>query len=397
MFEKLGPKLSPLAVFCIVIVSSLVSFTFFWFHSGKIVSPLATIASFQFHSRTTPPSKPGSKLVYGFLPFWNVGKVVLQPELTHLAYFGLTIAKDGSFVSSKDPGYAKFKSETLAQMVKQERAEGTEIELVLSQFKKDDIQAFLPNPDARRRFLSSLDSVISELPITGINIDIEYAGEPDPALRKGLAQLITEIRTHFDKKETPIRLSIDMYPSAVSRPHIWDVAAIAPQVDLIVIMAYDFHRASSNVAGPVAPIFGGGENWRTDIMMHLQEFLKVVPSQKLLLGVPFYGYEWQTTDQQALSPTYPGSGATASFSRVQGILTEGSVLNLKENWDELALSPYLVFQRGTENYVLYYENSRSLSYKMDLVDQLNLGGIAIWALGYEAASRELWDVIKRKN
>jgi spore germination protein YaaH len=47
-------------------------------------------------------------------------------------------------------------------------------------------------------------------------------------------------------------------------------------------------------------------------------------------------------------------------------------------------------------YVVYFENSRSLSYKLDYVNQLNLGGIAIWALGYEGDSRELWDVVNRK-
>ena len=49
-----------------------------------------------------------------------------------------------------------------------------------------------------------------------------------------------------------------------------------------------------------------------------------------------------------------------------------------------------------EIFVLYYENSRSLSYKLDLVNQLDLAGVAIWALGYEGDSRELWETIGRK-
>jgi spore germination protein YaaH len=46
--------------------------------------------------------------------------------------------------------------------------------------------------------------------------------------------------------------------------------------------------------------------------------------------------------------------------------------------------------------MIYYENSRSMSYKLDFVNQLDLGGVAIWALGYEGRSRELWDVVEQK-
>jgi spore germination protein YaaH len=68
----------------------------------------------------------------------------------------------------------------------------------------------------------------------------------------------------------------------------------------------------------------------------------------------------------------------------------------KEHWDSDALSPYITYTEGGKIQTIYYENSRSLSYKLDLVNETNMGGIAIWALGYEGSSRELWDVIDHK-
>ena len=90
-------------------------------------------------------------------------------------------------------------------------------------------------------------------------------------------------------------LSIDVYAGASDNKQLWDIPALAPVVDYIVVMAYDFHRRSSPQAGPVAPLFGGSELWDSDINEHLRKFLEYVPREKILLGVPFYGYEWQTT------------------------------------------------------------------------------------------------------
>jgi spore germination protein YaaH len=57
------------------------------------------------------------------------------------------------------------------------------------------------------------------------------------------------------------------------------------------------------------------------------------------------------------------------------------------------LSPYLVYRNNGDIQMIYYEDARSLAYKLDLVNQVDLGGIAIWAVGYEGKSTELWDVI----
>jgi spore germination protein YaaH len=369
-----------------------------WLWDAPLLSPLTDNPVFQFLQQETPPSK--NRIIYGFLPYWNLNKTTLQPETTHLSYFSLTMLGDGSIQTIQDgysePGFNKLRSEEFLDLASTAQKNGTKVELVLSQFDNDDIVSLLSSDSAQDRLLQSIDSALLAYPFSGINIDIEYTGPITPTLRSNLTRLVTKVRQHINQRYQGVVLSIDMYAGAADKPHLWEVAELSQQVDFIVVMAYDFHRRSSPLAGPVAPLFGGKKMWDSDISEHLQAFLKVVPSQKIVLGVPFYGYEWQTTSGDAQAPTFPNTGATASFERVQSLLARRSELHLKEGWNEDALSPYLSYQEDGETFVVYYENSRSLSYKLDYVNQLDLGGIAIWALGYEGDNRELWDVIAKK-
>lgn len=370
-----------------------------WFQSIPLLSPLNQAATFRFLSGETLGSV-SNKQVYGFLPFWNLKELALQPELTTLSYFSLTIGGDGSIVLREgdhaEPGYNKLQSEEFLELSSRLIAEGKRVDIVASQFNNDDIVSFLNSEAAQDRFLTSLDAVLLAYPFTGVNIDIEYSGEVTDPLRQKLVVFMQKVNRHLDTKYGNTQLSIDMYAGAGTRRTLWDVEQIAPEVDYIIVMAYDFHRKSSTQAGPVAPLFGGKELWDSDISEHLAGFLKVVPSEKILLGVPFYGYGWQTTNRDAQAHTFPQTGSTATFKFVQELLTQKDALNVQENWNEDALSPYLSYEKDGQTYVVYYENSRSLSYKLDFVNQLDLGGVAIWALGYEGDSRELWDVIDRK-
>lgn len=370
-----------------------------WFWNQPLQSPLTKHPVFQF-LQTNQDSGSQGKVVYGFLPYWNISKTTLQPEITQLSYFSLTIEGDGSIQTVLDgytePGYNKLKSDEFFDLAATAKQNGNRIDLVLAQFDNDDIVSLLTTPAAQDRLLQSIDAALLAYPFNGINIDIEYSGKVTPQLRANLTQLMTKINQHIDQRYQGVQLSIDMYAGAADSQQLWEVEKLSQQVDYIIVMAYDFHRRSSPLAGPVAPLFGGKELWDSDISEHLKSFLEVVPSEKILLGVPFYGYEWQTVSGDPQSPTFPQTGSTASFERVQTLLGRSGELQLKEGWNEDALSPYLSYQEDGETYVVYYENSRSLSYKIDFVNQLNLGGIAIWALGYEGSSRELWDVIEAK-
>lgn len=363
-----------------------------------LLSPLTEQPIFSFLA--TSADQGSDKVVYGFLPYWNLKQTTLHPELSHLAYFSVTVLGDGTVLTKTtdgpEPGYRQLSSDLLLDLIDQANQRQIEFQLVLSMFNNDDIAALLSSPTAQTKLLETLDSMVLAYPISGVNIDIEYTGSVSPELRTGLTTLIAKLNQHLDQTYDSIELSIDMYSSAASHEYLWDVEQLALQVDYIIIMAYDFHRSSSTVAGPVAPLFGGNSHWDSDINQHLKDFTQLVPSHKLLLGIPFYGYEWETVSDAAQAHTIPNTGQTAQYRRVQSLLNQATEFQVTEHWNDTALSPYLTFVEAGETHVLYYDNSRSLSYKLDFVNQLNLGGIAIWALGYEGDYPELWEVISRK-
>ncbi|MFH1959545.1 MAG: glycosyl hydrolase family 18 protein [Patescibacteria group bacterium] len=374
------------------------AFSLWYFADIPLTSPLSSLTTFNFINQIT--SRGNDKIVYGFVPYWNLDEVIIQPELTHLAYFGLTIGASGHIVTKEngglEPGYKHLQSDKFLQISSQMEQQNKNIEIVLSQFNNDAIVTLLNQEQSIQNLLTSLDSILLAYPVNGINLDIEYTGKITDDLQQKFVKLVTAINQHLDQKYDHVAFSIDMYASAASNPQIWDVAAIEPHVDHIVVMAYDFHQRSSPQAGPVAPLFGGREYWDSDINQHLADFVKLVPKEKILLGVPFYGYEWQTTSRDPQAHTFPKTGSTASFKRVKKIMSQAKELSVEEGWNDHALSPYLSYLEDNQIFVIYYENSRSLSYKLDYVNQLNLSGISIWALGYEDDSRELWDVIDRK-
>lgn len=381
----------------LLILSGLISF--WWFADTPLISPLSPVGTFHFLNTITHKPKP--PIVYGFLPYWNLQKAVIQPELTHLAYFGLTVGPTGQIVTQTDdgtePGYSKLQSDQWLELEQQVKAKNGKIDIVIAQFNADAITSLLSSEAAHEKFLTSLDSILLAYPVSGINIDLEYNGEVTPKLRDANTAFMRKLRQHLNQKYRNVKLSVDVYASAAAEPQLWDIPALAKEVDYFIIMAYDFHRRSSQQAGPVAPLFGGKELWNQDINHYLKVFLSQVSNQQILLGVPFYGYEWQTNALTAQAQTYPDTGATASYERVQSILADAKKLRATENWHETALAPYITYTEDGKYYVVYYENAKSLEYKLEYVRQLDLAGIAIWALGYEGNSRDLWEPIKNTS
>ncbi len=396
LVHKFKIKLAGISIIMLLISASMVLWQF-W--DQPLLSPLSPLTNFAFISTQTSLAKASNdKIIYGFLPYWNLKSTRIQPELTHLAYFALKIGPEGHLVTKSesgniDPGYEHLDSDQLSKLRQQVETNSGKMELVLIQFDNETIEKIVNSPQAHQNLIKSLDSLLLAYPISGINFDIEYAGEADPELRSNFTAMIKKINEHLDAKYDEVKLSVDVYAAAVNDNMLWEVDQLADYTDYIIVMAYDFHRRSSTQAGPVAPLFAGKKAFSQNIHHHLRQFLTHVPKEKLLLGIPFYGYEWQTDSRLPKANTFPKTGATASYKRVKQILDKQTELEVETGWDNEALCPYLSYLENDYTYMIYYEDQTSLSFKLEYVRQLDLAGIAIWALGYEGSHRELWNEI----
>src|SRR5579863_4043438 len=159
-------------------------------------------------------------------------------------------------------------------------------------FNQDDFHNLLQNADAYRIMIASLIRACKENAYVGFQFDFENVRWTD---RDSFSQMVKEAASAFHKEK--LQLTIATVPNAPGAPGqggfsawiyanwrgAYDLKALATSVDLICLMTYDQHTRWTT-PGPVA-----GWAWTTG---NLEYALKVVPSSRLSLGIPLYGYHW---------------------------------------------------------------------------------------------------------
>jgi spore germination protein YaaH len=257
----------------------------------------------------------------------------------------------------------------------------------------DDIVSLLSSQSRRLNAVENLKTLVKTYSLKGLNIDFEPTGNVSPQVRDSFTLFVEELSQALNKDRlSGVELSVDIYPTLYGKQRLWDLPRIAPHLSYVVIMGYDYHYRGSDTAGPVSPLRGATNHFNDDLATNLGEISKLIPSNKIVLGLPFYGYRWATTTSDLYSPTI-GSGITAPLKDIEELIKEDpSTLH----WDRNSLTPYLVLETKSKISQIYFENDLSLGLKLDLVVTSGYQGIAIWALGYEPENSSLWQTISHK-
>ena len=365
----------------------------------NIISPVSKTASiFSFFGRNEKPKK----IIYGYLPWWSLEKIeYLQlDKLTDIAYFGLHINSDGSFQEYLDdgtpePGYQRWQeNKDLKKLIKQTKKHGVRFSLTIISHYDDTSDEFL---GCQSCWITLAQNIKSEMKRNGaehVNLNFEYAGETDIEQARQYSEFAKFLNGWLDAEYGDSYLVTSAFADSVYKPRVSsDLNNLGKAVDGIFIMAYDFHRPTSDYAGPVAPINQPG----FDIKEMLGDYLANVPPEKIILGVPYYGYNWVVEDATPRSKRIEGA-EEIGFSQSQtyaGVMETILEVNPYVNWDEEARVPYFTYVSPETGSIrqAYYENERSLTEKYDLVLENDLAGVGIWALGYDDGYKELWGAL----
>ncbi len=371
---------------------------------SQIISPLA--------SATSPSLSPLQEdkkgyQVYGYAPYWTFNKLddVDFNVLTTFAYFGVPIQTDGSLDRS-DKGYEVFMSDKATQVFQKAHAAGTKVNLTVTLMENDKILAFLDSPQAQETAVNEIVTEVKARGIDGVSIDIEYAGKPDPAYRGKFTNFVTQVtnRMHADIPNSQVTVAV--YALSAKQPQLYDIGALAQNADSIFMMAYDFSVKGSKKSEPTAPLYGHKEGkYYYDIATAVEDFLKVMPSEKLILGVPYYGYNYVVYEPQVKSATRPagswrGKPAVQTYSLAQANVNPNmSGINAyKEGWDDNAQVGWRAYKLSESDTwrMIFVEDEKSLGIKYDFAKAQNLGGVGIWALGFDHGHTELWTLLHNK-
>lgn len=350
------------------------------------------------------------KVVYGFLPYWMLNKLeyIQTDKLTHIAYFALNINSDGTLRrigddGNADPGYNAWKNSTaLKNFIQQSKAKGVDISLTIISHDTKINDDFLDCTSCWVTLYKEVDEELKRYDLKNINLDFEYPEYTDKAKALQYSQFVAFMNTQLEKgrEKTGVEVIVSTFADATIKPRVTDIETLNEVADGIFVMAYDFHYSESDNAGPVAPINGGGKLYNYDLTSMLNDYTKYVSPSKIILGVPYYGYNWVVESEQPYSARIQGNDYIGySQSQTYEFIMD-TLLRIKPQviWDPVALSPYFSYISPTTGSIrqVYFENRDSLKIKYELVYKYNLKGAGIWALGYDGGYQELWDILSEQ-
>lgn len=237
---------------------------------------------------------------------------------------------------------------------------GLEAELLLSNYS-NRLEAF--DPRAAHRLLDSqrkIDAVAERLAgfVTqgwdGINVDLERVRASDA---DGLVALVEAIQGRMPEDRT---VTIDVSAAGTlqayrKRGYLLDELAAA--ADVIKLMTYDQHGPTWSDPGPI-----GGLDWQRRAV---ETALRVVPPERLDLGVAGYGYSWPAE----------GTGRSLTLRQVRGLVNRDDA---RARWSATEGEWTATLSNGT---VLWWSDRRSYDERVDLAREHDLHGLAVWRIG----------------
>ena len=340
---------------------------------------------------------PDHYRVIGYHPSWmqDSWKSYDYNVLDQILFFDLSLNRDGTI---KDRNGWPDRWEGLIDL-----AESNDVTLIptLSILDSDTFLRLFEHPDHVAALRETLVNLVQETTVHGLHLDFEMYDPSTSYIRRAFTRFIHDLRSDLTGVQPELVLSL--FALAFDEYDVYDEAALSEYLDFFIVQGYDLHWINDTQAGPIAPLDGWDrKNWNSIV----QRFATLgIPKKKLVMGVPYYGYEWPTESEEIGSKTR-GPGIITTFAPLISpdapISAAERVEAFGNRRDVDSGSPYYVFRDSTGWYQGWYEDAESLSAKYDFVKQQSLGGIAIFPLGYgdetlaEAIRDAFWSASKWK-
>ena len=340
---------------------------------ASLAPPVSNLPAATAAPEAAPPSLAGSAPlqsheVFGYAPYWTLPESsgFDVQDLTTLAYFSVDANGDGSLAES-GPGWNGYESQDLSNLVTRSHAAGDRVVLTVTCFSQSALDQITSDPTAAATLSAALIAAVSAKNLDGVNFDFEGEGSSDQV---GLTALITSVANALHAANSHWQVTMATYASAAGdSAGFYNVAALAPALDGFFVMAYDMNDPVT--PSPTAPLVGGGFN----DLEALQQYTAVMPASKVILGVPYYGYDWPTTDG---TPTAQSTGPESPLS-YSTIAAAGNPVY----WDASTDTAWTSYQVGSQWHETYFDDPTSMAMKAELANAFHIRGVGIWALGMD--------------
>lgn len=195
----------------------------------------------------------------------------------------------------------------------------------------------------------------------GLDIDFEFI-EPD--LREAYFNFIEQMTLRLNAEGW--FTNVDLAPkTSANQPGLLyeahNYARIGAVANTVLIMTYEW----GYTYGPpmaVAPL--------NNVDRVLTYALTEIPREKILMGIPNYGYDWPLPYERGVTKAV----TMGNLEAVRLAQRERSTIL----FDETAQSPYFYYNDGSRDHVVWFEDARSIAAKLRLAFQKQLRGASYW-------------------
>ncbi|MCX6138413.1 MAG: glycosyl hydrolase family 18 protein [Ignavibacteriales bacterium] len=319
-----------------------------------------------------------SRKIFGWHPYWadsTAHQLYDYTALSHIGYFSYD-------VDTATGGYTTLHNWNTTPVIDYAHQRGVKVMLTVVNFGNAQNTKILSDTNKQNRLISDLIQLLVSRNGDGVNLDFE---EVPAAQNVNLVAFVRKLTTRM--KASMPNSEISMATPAVDWSNAWYFGALAQACDYLIVMGYDFSGSWSSTAGPGAPLSGENYNISRTVSTYLSAG---VPPEKLLLGVPWFGYDWFVKDSLRKSTVVSGSkGSSRTYA-----VAEPAARTYGKIFDASTKAAWYSYKSGTQWRQCWYDDSLTLSLKNDLVKTNNLAGVGIWALSYEGGRPELWNSFK---
>jgi spore germination protein len=299
-----------------------------------------------------PPQAPTGFRIEAWYSNSDVGYEQLQRyggDFTDIVYGGYTIGPGGQLVGYDSPRTLTWASQHA----------GVALWVMVQASSLD----FLSSPSEQASLVSAIAGVVKQAGYAGVNLDIE--GVP-PSEEAAFTTFVSSVAQAVHALGAQVSVDVPSETAAdvgESWDGAYDYAALGAVVDQLVLMAYDYHSAGGP-PGPISPI-----GWERQVLRYATS---VVPPSKVVLGLPLYGYVWDTATDAATAYWELGMYNQAS--------EHGAAISRDPVSDEATFS----YVSGGVRYVGWFVDGQGAADRLEMAHAMGIGGVVLWRLDYEA-------------
>ena len=369
------------------------------------------------------------RVASGWLPYWmtspgrpdGVNSAVQNADLfTDVSPFWYSAtAKSGGGVQVRlNPNFSNGASNVAWAMGQLKGAGLTVLPAIADGSGKGRMAATLADPAQRAQHVADIVALVVSNGYDGIDLDYEVFAFSDgssswAATQPNWTAFVTELGAALKAQGKLLAVTIPPPCNTAgtcgpkSGYWVYNIAGIAPAVDRIRIMAYDYHV---NSIGPIAPM-----PWVRSIV---QYSVSVMDPAKLQIGVPTYGRAWTRLSGNkplltGTCPTDKGSAAYRSLTAkasvtdrdIPPLLASVGVRPEDVQWSESDQENWVYYdkkvdwtdaagvrQTCTAKRVMWWVGPQAVLARTQLVGEFGLSAAAYWTVGGDDPAQ--WPLIR---